>query len=239
MNLPTPYQHFIYLSRYSRWLEKDNRRETWEETVERYFKFFDAHLSENQKFNLDPALRQELKDAVLNLDIMPSMRSLMTAGEALKRDNTAGYNCSYVAVNRVRAFDEILYILMCLSPDTEIVTINGNKKICDIDPDVDLLLTYNETTKSYEYEQPLEILETRTGSEDPILKLTMDDGSVIECTADHQFLTKNRGWVKAEELDEFDDLEHIETIHTNAGSVPYNAEEASYGNLSDRKSDKS
>ena len=113
MNLPTPYQHFIYLSRYSRWLEKDNRRETWEETVERYFKFFDAHLSENQKFNLDPALRQELKDAVLNLDIMPSMRSLMTAGEALKRDNTAGYNCSYVAVNRVRAFDEILYILMC------------------------------------------------------------------------------------------------------------------------------
>ena len=112
-SLPTSYQHFIFISRYSRWLEKEGRRETWEETVERYFKFFEVHLSENQKFNLDPALRQELKDAVLNLDIMPSMRSLMTAGEALKRDNTAGYNCSYVAVNRVRAFDEILYILMC------------------------------------------------------------------------------------------------------------------------------
>ena len=113
MSLPTPYQQFIHLSRYSRWLEKEGRREAWEETVERYFKFFDEHLSENQKFNLDPALRQELKDAVLNLEIMPSMRALMTAGEALKRDNTAGYNCSYVAVNRVRAFDEILYILMC------------------------------------------------------------------------------------------------------------------------------
>jgi len=111
--LPTSYQHFIFISRYSRWLEKEGRRETWEETVERYFKFFDEHLSENQKFQLDPALRQELKDAVLNLEIMPSMRSLMTAGEALRRDNTAGYNCSYVAVNRVRAFDEILYILMC------------------------------------------------------------------------------------------------------------------------------
>ena len=111
--LPTSYQHFIFISRYSRWLEKEGRRETWEETVERYFKFFDEHLSENRKYNLDPALRQELKDAVLNLEIMPSMRSLMTAGEALKRDNTAGYNCSYVAVNRVRAFDEILYILMC------------------------------------------------------------------------------------------------------------------------------
>lgn len=113
MSLPTPYQQFIHLSRYSRWLEKEGRRETWEETVERYFKFFDEHLSENQKFSVDPALRQELKDAVLNLEIMPSMRSLMTAGEALRRDNTAGYNCSYVAVNRVRAFDEILYILMC------------------------------------------------------------------------------------------------------------------------------
>jgi ribonucleoside-diphosphate reductase alpha chain len=81
--------------------------------VERYFKFFDEHLANNRKYNLDPALRQELKTAVLNLEIMPSMRSLMTAGEALKRDNTAGYNCSYVAINRVRAFDEILYILMC------------------------------------------------------------------------------------------------------------------------------
>ena len=111
--LPTPYQHFIFISRYSRWLEKEGRRETWEETVERYFKFFDEHLANNRKYNLDPALRQELKTAVLNLEIMPSMRSLMTAGEALKRDNTAGYNCSYVAINRVRAFDEILYILMC------------------------------------------------------------------------------------------------------------------------------
>jgi ribonucleoside-diphosphate reductase alpha chain len=113
MSLPTPYQQFIHLSRYSRWLEKEGRREAWEETVERYFKFFDEHLANNRKYNLDPTLRQELKTAVLNLEIMPSMRSLMTAGEALKRDNTAGYNCSYVAVNRVRAFDEILYILMC------------------------------------------------------------------------------------------------------------------------------
>ena len=113
MSLPTPYQQFIHLSRYSRWLEKEGRRETWEETVNRYFNFFDSHLKENQKHELDPAIREELRQAVINLEIMPSMRALMTAGEALKRDNTAGYNCSYVAVNRVRAFDEILYILMC------------------------------------------------------------------------------------------------------------------------------
>ena len=113
MHLPTPYQEFIHLSRYSRWLETENRRETWEETVNRYFKFFDRHLKENTKCKLDKEIREELRQAVLNLEIMPSMRALMTAGEALERDNTAGYNCSYVAVNRVRSFDEILYILMC------------------------------------------------------------------------------------------------------------------------------
>jgi len=113
MHLPTPYQEFIHLSRYSRWLENENRRETWEETVNRYFKFFDVHLKQNTKCKLDKETREELRQAVLNLEIMPSMRALMTAGEALERDNTAGYNCSYVSVNRVRAFDEILYILMC------------------------------------------------------------------------------------------------------------------------------
>jgi len=111
--LPSDYQKFIHTSRYARWIEKEKRRETWEETVKRYFDFFESHLKDNKKFNLTAELRNELETAVLNLEIMPSMRALMTAGDALKRDNTAGYNCSYVAVSRVRAFDEILYILMC------------------------------------------------------------------------------------------------------------------------------
>ena len=111
-NLPTLYQHFIFISRYSRWLDDQKRRETWEETVDRYFRFFDEHFAD-KGVKLNKAVREELRDAVLNLEVMPSMRSLMTAGEALKRDNTAGYNCSYVAVNKVRAFDEILYVLMC------------------------------------------------------------------------------------------------------------------------------
>ena len=111
-SLPTLYQSFIHLSRYSRWLEAEGRRESWEETVDRYFRFFDEHFSE-KGVKLNKTIRDELREAVLNLEVMPSMRSLMTAGEALKRDNTAGYNCSYVAVNKVRAFDEILYVLMC------------------------------------------------------------------------------------------------------------------------------
>ena len=110
--LPSFYQQFIHLSRYSRWIESEGRRETWEETVARYFRFFDEHWEE-KGVKIPKSVREELESAILNQEIMPSMRSLMTAGEALKRDNTAGYNCSYVAVNKVRAFDEILYVLMC------------------------------------------------------------------------------------------------------------------------------
>ena len=113
MSLPTPYQDFIHLSRYSRWLENEKRRETWEETVARYFKFFEARLKETNGYVLPKQLKAELQDAIVNLEIMPSMRSMMTAGEALGRDNTAGYNCAYMAINRVRAFDELLYILLC------------------------------------------------------------------------------------------------------------------------------
>ena len=110
--LPTKYQEFIHLSRYSRWVPKEGRRETWRETVTRYFDFFQEHLKQSCKYSLDKSLREELEDAVIHLKIMPSMRCLMTAGEALKRENIAGYNCSYVAVDRPQAFDEILYVLM-------------------------------------------------------------------------------------------------------------------------------
>ena len=110
--LPTSYQEFIHLSRYSRWLPEKERRETWDETVARYFDFFTEHLKELHNYKLTKALRQELEEAVLSLRVMPSMRCLMTAGEALKRENIAGYNCSYIAVDRPSAFDEILYVLM-------------------------------------------------------------------------------------------------------------------------------
>ena len=111
-HLPTEYQEFIHLSRYSRWLPDKKRRENWEETVSRYFDFFEEHLKEQNNYKLTPEERKELELGVLSQKVMPSMRCLMTAGEALKRENIAGYNCSYVAVDSPRAFDEILYILM-------------------------------------------------------------------------------------------------------------------------------
>ena len=113
MSLPSSYQDFIHLSRYSRWLENENRRETWEETVDRYFTFFEKHLKDNHNYVEDKEVVEELRSAVLNLEVMPSMRALMTAGTALERENVAGYNCSFVAMNNLKSFDEILYVLMC------------------------------------------------------------------------------------------------------------------------------
>jgi len=112
MGLPTPYQEYIHLSRYSRFDYEKNRRETWEETVDRYFDFFKGHLFDQCEFKVPPSVQSTLKNAILNLEIMPSMRCLMTAGEALKRENVAGYNCSYIAIESFRSFDELLYVLM-------------------------------------------------------------------------------------------------------------------------------
>lgn len=110
--LPTEYQSFIHLSRYSRWLEEKGRRETWEETVTRYFDFFAEYLKEKFKFDLSPKLRQELQSSVLELKVMPSMRALMTAGEALKKNHIASFNCAYLPVDTVKSFAEVMYILM-------------------------------------------------------------------------------------------------------------------------------
>ena len=101
------YQQFIHKSRYARWLEDKGRRETWEETVQRYVNFW----VEREQLGEDTA--QEVFDAISSLGVMPSMRCMMTAGEALKRDNVAGFNCSYLHIDHIRAFDELMYVLMC------------------------------------------------------------------------------------------------------------------------------
>lgn len=107
------YQEFIYKSRYSRWIERDSRRENWDETVHRYLDFMSDHLRENFNYTLTSTLFEELFDYIYNLKVMPSMRALMTAGPALLRDNTAGYNCSYLPIDDPKSFDEAMYILLC------------------------------------------------------------------------------------------------------------------------------
>lgn len=115
--LPTPYQQFIAASRYARWNDELGRRETWEETVDRYVKHVVYPAVNNDSVVTGPRKRDELvteiREAILNLEVMPSMRMLMTAGPALDRDHMAGYNCAFAAVDHPRIFDEALYILTC------------------------------------------------------------------------------------------------------------------------------
>ena len=111
--LPTNYQQFIHTSRYARWSDEDGRRESWPETVGRYFDFFEDHLKTKCDFQVPMCELLEARHAVESLMVMPSMRCLMTAGPALARDHVAAYNCAYTPIDNLRAFDETLFILMC------------------------------------------------------------------------------------------------------------------------------
>ena len=105
--LPTDYRKFIHTSRYARWIESEGRRESWSETVGRYIENVVVRKTR------DEVLLSEIEEAILANDICPSMRALMTAGPALDRDNTAGYNCSYLPVDDPKSFDEAMFILLC------------------------------------------------------------------------------------------------------------------------------
>ncbi len=108
-----PYENFIAMSRYARWIPDKGRRETWGETVDRFVNYMTKHLKDNYDYEPSAALVLEMRDAIFNRNVMPSMRGIMTAGPALDRDNIAGYNCSFLPVDSLRSFDEAMYILMC------------------------------------------------------------------------------------------------------------------------------
>src|ERR1035437_1985554 len=105
----SPYSAFIHKSRYARWDEEQCRREDWDETVNRYVSYFAPRIPKADR----AAISAELEKAIYRMDVMPSMRAMMTAGPALEKDNAAGYNCSYIAVDDPRAFDEAMYLSMC------------------------------------------------------------------------------------------------------------------------------
>lgn len=110
--LPTDYQSFIHQSRYSRWTEDKGRRENWHETVSRLVKFYAEYVESKHSYQISDRDKQSILKAIEQLDVMPSMRAMMTAGTALERNHISAYNCSYLAVDSPRAFDECLYVLM-------------------------------------------------------------------------------------------------------------------------------
>lgn len=112
---PTFYQEFIYKSRYARWIEEKGRRENWDETINRYLDFFDKKIQNDYPSGHSAyvKIRPELFKNIYELKVMPSMRALMTAGKALERDEVSGYNCAFLTIDNVRAFDEVMYIMCC------------------------------------------------------------------------------------------------------------------------------
>jgi group I intron endonuclease len=194
--IESDYSKYIAMSRYARYQDGLDRRETWEETVTRLCDFW-------QKRYPDLFPYETIKNGVFNMEEMPSMRSLMTAGKALERDQVAGYNCSFLPINDPRCFDEAMYILMCFHPDTEIVTKSGNKKIRDLQIG-DTVLSFSENEKTFTWEEVLNVIQNDVSAKTK-LELTFEDGTKICCTHDHQWLTQN-GWIKAEDLTEMHDI---------------------------------
>ncbi len=140
-----PYRNFIHVSRYARWLEQENRRETWTETVDRYMDFMRDHLLNNNNYVVPQKDFDEVRTYILEHKSLPSMRALMTAGEALKRNNIAGYNCSYIVMDSPVAFDEVLYILM----NGTGVGFSAEQKYTSLLPEVPGVLTENGYSPIY------------------------------------------------------------------------------------------
>ena len=111
--LPTDYQSFIHTSRYARWLEDEGRRESWDETVNRYMNNVVEPVVDSGASEDNMEIAQQIEQAILGLEVMPSMRAMMTAGPAADRDNTCMYNCSYLPVDDPKSFDEAMFILLC------------------------------------------------------------------------------------------------------------------------------
>lgn len=116
---PTPYEEFIYKSRYARWRDEDGRREEWPETVDRLVRYYFSHCNHVLGWKQEPQdqgssyISETVRQAIYNLEVMPSMRALMTAGPAMDRCHVPAYNCAYLPVDNPRSFDEAMYILMC------------------------------------------------------------------------------------------------------------------------------
>jgi hypothetical protein len=213
-HLGNEFSNFIHLSRYARWDYTKKRRESWAETVERYVEFFVPHLKERCNYELSDKEISSIRKSILNLEVMPSMRALMTAGKALKRDESSGYNCSALAINRPRAFDELFFNLLCgcFDPQTKIRTKNGIKQIQDITTN-DFVVSYNVETNEYEHVQPTFVIPVPSSIEKGKMEIEFEDGSIVCCTEDHKFYTTNRGWVEAKDLNEEDDIKNFHEIN--------------------------
>lgn len=190
--------------KYAKYLPELNRRETWAELVTR-----NMHMHIKKYPQLEAEIRENYK-LVYEKKVLPSMRSMQFAGKPIEISPNRIYNCGYAPVDDWRVFSEIMLLLLggCFEENTEIRTRAGIKKIKDVTID-DEVLTYDDKEDVYYWVKPKFAGMTPTASK-PKIELTLENGKVIKCTADHKFYTNNRGWVEAKDLTEYDDIKVIE-----------------------------
>jgi len=191
----------VFHMKYAKYLPEKKRRETWEECVKRNM---DMHI---KKY---PQLEDEIKDVyenyVLTKKVLPSMRSMQFAGKPIEINPSRIYNCAYLPIDDYRGFSEVMFLLLggCFEPNTMVKTITGDKKICDVTTE-DQVLTFDIDSNSFSWVKPQFAGETPTKNSEKI-ELVFDTGKIIQCTSDHKFYTTNRGWVEAKDLNEDDDI---------------------------------
>jgi len=202
INFLSEISEFTFRSKYARYNEEKNRRESLDETAERSLQMHLKKFSDLKKKDLIEIVK--CFDLVKQKVVMPSMRSMQFGGIAIEAKNARIYNCSAGHIHSIRSFAEAFWLLLCLHPDTLVKTETGDKRIMDITLD-DKVMTYDEKTDSFYYVKPIDVIENPTSGKQK-MKLTLENGREIKCTIDHKFLTRNRGWVEAQNLTEDDDL---------------------------------
>lgn len=208
----------IVYNKYAKYLPDENRRETWPEIVDRNMKM---HIKKYPK--LKDEIVKVYNNFVHTKKVLPSMRSLQFGGKPIEISPNRIFNCAYAPVDDWRVFSEAMFLLLggCFEESTKIITSEGPKQIKDVTVN-DKVLTFDTVTKTYQYVNPFCVLQTPSENKEKY-ELEFNDGSKVKCTADHKFYTLNRGWVKAEELDESDEIE--EYNNQNANFISFSSDE--------------
>ncbi len=183
--LPTDYQQFIHKSRYAKWIPEAGRRENWDETVARYMDYFQGRLSARNNYVLSEQERNEVEQAVLNLEVMPSMRAMMTAGKALERDGVAGYN-PVVGSTKVLTKELGMVEISSLSGSSAtVLNVDGNWATAEF--------------RSYGVQETF-LVKT---------KLNSNTINEVECTANHRWILEDGTVVHTDELKSGDNIPFV------------------------------
>jgi len=219
--------HLVYMRTYSR-IKEDGKNEQWWETVRRVVEgtyTIQKEWIEKHRLGWNPwqAQRsaQEMYDRMFNMKLLPPGRGLWAMGTDIitkKKLTPALFNCNFISTENIKdslsfPFVFAMDMLMCFHPDTLILTDGGNKKIKDITVD-DKVLSFNEETKRYSFIYPDKVLKNEV-SDKKIIELEFEDGSTVRCTEDHLFLTINRGWVEAKDINGNDNIENFYISNEN------------------------